>query len=127
MCAPLGPSLSVHPKPYFPPQLTYTQQTAPKPISGSSPSTSPKLHDLSLPPPFPLPHVSIIQETPGRFQPPSQPSTPEGGFSPGGSPAKVPESGGRPSLRDDGSPPSLGVSIKEEPQELDQMYLDDGE
>ncbi|XP_051927910.1 nuclear factor of activated T-cells, cytoplasmic 1 [Hippocampus zosterae] len=124
VCAPLGPSLSVHPKSYFPPQLTYTQQTS-KPISGSAPSTSPKLHDLSLPPPFPLPHVSIIQETPARFQPPSQPSTPEGGFSPGGSPAKVPESGGRPSLRDDGSPPSLGVSIKQEPQELDQMYLDD--
>ncbi|XP_061615412.1 nuclear factor of activated T-cells, cytoplasmic 1 isoform X2 [Phyllopteryx taeniolatus] len=123
-CAPLGPGLSAHPKPYSPPQLTYTQQrSAPKPNPGSSPSTSPKLHDL--PPPFPAPHVSIIQETPGRFQPPSQPSTPEAPFSPGGSPAEAPESGGRASVRDDGGPPALGVSIKEEPQELDQMYLDD--
>ncbi|XP_049606059.1 nuclear factor of activated T-cells, cytoplasmic 1 [Syngnathus scovelli] len=114
----LRPGLSGHPKTYFPPQLTYGQQrSAADPNSGSSPSTSPKLHDLSpprLPPPFPVPHVSIIQETPGRFQPPSQPSTPEAPFSPGGSPAKGPE-----------SPRTLGVNIKQEPQELDQMYLDD--
>lgn len=140
--------------------------------SSSSPSTSPKLQDLS-PPPFskclsggpavqhlspqsPIPHVSIIQETPGRYQTPSiyppsssssspgsQPSTPgtEAPFSPShcmsqpvsgsSSPGaqqhpKVPERG-RPSLQEDGSPPTMAVSIKQEPQELDQMYLDDGE
>lgn len=138
--------------------------------SSSSPSTSPKLHDLS-PSPFTkclpgvglpvqqssLPHVSIIQETPGRYQPPSlnapssssasptsQPSTPtDGPFSPthcmtppqpvsgSSSPGaqqhpKGPERG-QASLQEDGSPPTLAVSIKQEPQELDQMYLDDGE
>lgn len=149
------------------------QRLAAKPFSlptSPSPSTSPKLHDLS-PPPFskclsatpapqqsPIPHVSIIQETPGRYQPPglyppsssasssptSQPSTPtDGPFSPAlclteaqpgsGSTSpgaqqhpKVPERG-RGSLQGDGSPPTLAVSIKQEPQELDQMYLDDGE
>ncbi|KAM9838605.1 nuclear factor of activated T-cells, cytoplasmic 1 [Aulostomus maculatus] len=153
------------------------QRLASKPSSlppSSSPSTSPKLHDLS-PPPFskclpagpavqhlspqsPIPHVSIIQETPGRYQPPSlyppsssssspvsQPSTPgtgsEAPFSPthcmtpaqpvsgSSSPGaqqhpKVPERG-RSSMQEDGSPPTLAVSIKQEPQELDQMYLDD--
>eukprot|EP00064_Thunnus_orientalis_P010196 superscaffoldBa00001358_g10222 len=197
VCAQRGPSLSLHPKPYFPPQVmtpmmtsdlrpcvvggAYSvsqQRLAAKPSSlpsSSSPSASPKLHDLS-PPPFskclsagpavqhpgpqsPIPHVSIIQETPGRYQPPnlyppssassspaSQPSTPgtgpEAPFSPAhcmtpqpvsGSTSpgaqqhpKVPERG-RSSLQEDGSPPSLAVSIKQEPQELDQMYLDDGE
>ncbi|XP_042361959.1 nuclear factor of activated T-cells, cytoplasmic 1-like isoform X1 [Plectropomus leopardus] len=192
VCSQHGPGLSVHPKPYFPPQVmtpvmtsdlrpcvvggAYSvsqQRLAAKPSSLPSPSTSPKLHDLSPPPPFskclsagpvvqhpgqqsPIPHVSIIQETPGRFQPPSlyppsssasssptsQPSTPtDGPFSPAlcitpaqpisgsTSPgaqqhAKVPERG-RGSLQEDGSPPTLAVSIKQEPQELDQMYLDD--
>lgn len=193
MCSQHGPGLSLQPKPYFPPQVmtpmmtsdlrpcvvggAYSvsqQRLAAKPSSLpslSSPSTSPKLHDLS-PPPFskclsagpavqhpgqqsPIPHVSIIQETPGRYQPPSlyppssssssptsQPSTPtdahfspthcmtpaaSGSTSPGAQQhPKVPERG-RGSLQEDGSPPTLAVSIKQEPQELDQMYLDDGE
>ncbi|XP_054620545.1 nuclear factor of activated T-cells, cytoplasmic 1 isoform X1 [Dunckerocampus dactyliophorus] len=152
--------LSLQPKPYYPPQVTselrpcvvggaYTQQRLPtNPSSASSPSSSPKLHDLSPPPPpFPMPHVSIIQETPGRFQPPglyrpgvsTPPSTPASGpeapFSPthcmapsggGGSPGAQ-QQGKAPErvLQEDGSPPALGVSIKQEPQELDQMYLDD--
>ncbi|KAF0024314.1 hypothetical protein F2P81_023116 [Scophthalmus maximus] len=156
-------------------QERLTATPAPLPSSSSSPSTSPKLHDLSpshfskgLPagppgPQSPLPHVSIIQETPGRYQlpslyppssssssssPTSQPSTPtDAPFSPAhcmtpaqpvsgsASPdvqqqqqqqqlAKVPERG-RPSLQGDGGSPALAVSIKQEPQELDQMYLDD--
>lgn len=147
------------------------QRLAAKPSSlpaSSSPSTSPKLHDLSPSPfskclpagppvhhPGQQPHISIIQETPGRYQPPnlyppssssssptSQPSTPTdapfspthcmtpGSTSPGAQQQqqqpKVPERG-RASLQEDGSPPALAVSIKQEPQELDQMYLDDGE
>lgn len=148
------------------------QRLAAKPAplpSSNSPSASPKLHDLS-PSPFtkclsagpavpqtgpqsPISHVSIIQETPGRYQPPniyppnttaspptSQPSSP---FSPthGMTPAqpvggstnpgtqqlpKGPERD-RSTIQEDGSPPTLAVSIKQEPQELDQMYLDDGE
>ncbi|GLD59366.1 nuclear factor of activated T-cells, cytoplasmic 1-like protein [Lates japonicus] len=193
MCTQHGSTLSLHPKPFFPPQVmtpmmtsdlrpcvvggaypVSQQRLAAKPSSlpsSSSPSTSPKLHDLS-PPPFskclpagpavphqgpqsPIPHVSIIQETPGRYQlpslyppssssssPTSQPSTPtDAPFSPthcmtpaqpvSGSTSpvaqqhpKMPERG-RPSLQEDGSPPTLAVSIKQEPQELDQMYLDD--
>lgn len=196
LCSQHGPGLPLHPKPYFPSQVmtplmtpdlrpcvvgggyaAHQQRFPAKPPSlpsSSSPSTSPKLHDLS-PPPFskclpagpavqhlstqsPIPHVSIIQETPGRYQTPnlyppsssssspvSQPSTPgtgpEAPFSPshcmtqpvsgGSSPGtqqhpKVPERG-RPSVQEDGSPPpTMAVSIKQEPQELDQMYLDDG-
>lgn len=122
------------------------QILTPKPSSltpSSSQTTSPQLQDLS-PSPF-TPHVSIIQEAPGRYQPPSlnppgsssasptsQPSTPNdmtfspshcltvGSSSPGAQrPPKGPE-------RRASSPPPLAVSIKQEPQELDQIYLDDG-
>ncbi|XP_068431546.1 nuclear factor of activated T-cells, cytoplasmic 1 [Clinocottus analis] len=181
--------LSLHPKPYFPPQVAapmatsdlrpcavggpYSVGLAAKPSpppASSSPSASPKLHDLSPPPPpppfskcqpSPIPHVSIIQETPGRYQPlggfyppssssssssppTSQPSTPtDGPFSPAVCATPAPPGGGgdagspgaeqhakgpargRGSLQEDGSPPALAVSIKQEPQELDQMYLDD--
>lgn len=146
------------------------QRLTSKPSSltpSSSPSTSPQLQDLS-PSPFakclpvqqsPIPHVSIIQETPGRYQAPSlnppsssstsptsQPSTPsDTAFSPthcmtivqtvSGSGSSSPGAQQHPkgpereqaSLQEDGSPPTLAVSIKQEPQELDQMYLDDGE
>lgn len=181
VCSQRSPGLSLHPKPYFPPQVmtpmmtsdlrscvvggAYSvgqQRLATKP-SSSSPSTSPKLHELS-PPPFSkclpagpavqqpsIPHVSIIQETPGRYQPPilyppssasssptSQPSTPtDAPFSPTHCMTPVPPVSSSPSPgaqqhpkgpeRGDGSPPTLAVSIKQEPQELDQMYLDDGE
>ncbi|XP_039978419.1 nuclear factor of activated T-cells, cytoplasmic 1 isoform X2 [Xiphias gladius] len=193
VCTQHSSTLSLHTKPYFPPQVMTPMMTSDlrpcvvggaypvspqrltaKPSSlpsSSSPSTSPKLHDLS-PSPFskclpagpavphqgpqsPIPHVSIIQETPGRYQlpslypassssssPTSQPSTPtdapfspahcmtpaqpaSGSTSPGAQQhPKVPERG-RSSLQEDGSPPTLAVSIKQEPQELDQMYLDD--
>lgn len=110
----------------------------------SSQATSPQLQDLS-PSPF-TPHVSIIQEAPGRYQTPSlnppssssasptsQPPTPSdmtfspshcltvsSSSSPGAQrPPKGPE-------RRASSPPPLAVSIKQEPQELDQIYLDDG-
>lgn len=135
----------------------------------SSPSTSPKLHDLS-PSPFTkclpvgsavqqssIPHVSIIQETPGRYQAPSlnppssssasptsQPSTPteapfspthcmtpaqpvSGSTSPGAQQQPKGPERGQASVQEDGSPTAIAVSIKQEPQELDQIYLDDGE
>lgn len=92
------------------------------------------------PPGFYPPSSSSSSSSP----PTSQPSTPtDGPFSPAvcvtpvqtGSgdaspgaqqPPKVAPRG-RGSLQEDGSPPALAVSIKQEPQELDQMYLDDGE
>ncbi|CAL8373501.1 unnamed protein product [Boreogadus saida] len=186
-CVQRGPALPLSPKPcYAPPPAMMSsapagQQRGPPSSlsSSSSPSTSPKLHDLSpatpfhtrgLSPPGPRspagpPHVSIIQETPGRYSgsglyppssasssPGSQPSTPgttgpEAPFSPGpappsrlspaasprgpqqSQPAKGPERGRAPPQEGEGGggPLPLALSIKQEPQELDQMYLDDGE
>ncbi|XP_033831709.1 nuclear factor of activated T-cells, cytoplasmic 1 [Periophthalmus magnuspinnatus] len=150
-------SLPLHPKPYFPPPALTPiilsgpgspfssaqppQRITPKPPPVPPASSSPKLHSLSPTATtfnLPIPHVSIIQETPGRFasSPLSQPSTPspESPFStnnttnvqPAPSPSPLP-SPPKDRSRDGASPPSQGapVSIKQEPQELDQMYLDD--
>ncbi|KAK7907014.1 hypothetical protein WMY93_015626 [Mugilogobius chulae] len=140
------PSLPLHPKPYFPPPAltpiilsgpgtTFSspaappQRISPKPPASPSPTQPP-------PAPFslPLPHVSIIQETPGRFatSPLSQPSTPspESPFvppAPSVSPLPL-QPKDRPRDGDSSAPSQqVQVSIKQEPQELDQMYLDDGE
>uniref|UniRef100_A0A3P8Y1H3 RHD domain-containing protein n=1 Tax=Esox lucius TaxID=8010 RepID=A0A3P8Y1H3_ESOLU len=181
VCTQRDLGLALHPKPYYTQQVmnpdlrpcvggSYSpcpQRLGGKPasLSSSSPSNSPPLHDLSPTTPLskclsagpsqsPIPHVSIIQETPGRHQMPpvlypcssassspgSQPSgtscreapfstilclTPPQSISGNSSPvtqqfSKVPERGGR------STSPSLPISIKQEPQELDQMYLDDG-
>ncbi|KAJ8353999.1 hypothetical protein SKAU_G00215660 [Synaphobranchus kaupii] len=69
--------------------------------------------------------------------PVSHPSTPETPFAPAYSPPQAPPTASphltaiptRSSppvlLREDSSPPTLAVTVKQEPQELDQMYLDD--
>lgn len=75
--------------------------------------------------------------------PASHPSTPGAGpetpFAPAYSPPQAPPTtsphltpvAARSSppalLREESSPPTLAVTVKQEPQELDQMYLDDGE
>uniref|UniRef100_A0A8C7GQR5 Nuclear factor of activated T cells 1 n=1 Tax=Oncorhynchus kisutch TaxID=8019 RepID=A0A8C7GQR5_ONCKI len=187
VCPQRGPGLALRPKPYYTPQVmtsiiptelrpcvggTYSacqRRLGGKPSSlssSSSPSTSPKRHDLSPTTPFskclsagpsqsPIPHVSIIQESSGCYQPQSvlyppssassspgsQPSTPDtsgpeppfspthcltppqpisGSSSPVTQFSKVPERGSR------SSSPTLAINIKQEPEELDQMYLDDG-
>lgn len=171
-----GSGLALHPKPFYPPQVVTSMMPSelrpcvgPFPVNqqrlpakpSSSPSASPKLHDLSPPPPpfskclppgpalpqSPVPHVSIIQEAPGRYQPPglyppssssssptSQPSTPtDAPFSPAhcltpaqpGSTSPGAQQHPKAAERGGSSPPTLAVSIKQEPQELDQMYLDD--
>ncbi|TRY88259.1 hypothetical protein DNTS_022638 [Danionella cerebrum] len=195
VCVPLHPTgLALHPKPFYSPPImtpmmpteltscapgsyaSSPQRLAAKPISlscSSSPSTSPKLQDLSPPhlsskclsvgstldPQSPsVPHVSTIQPTPGRYpqsilystgsassSPGSHPSTPNSApelpFTPNpsqtGTDASVlgaqitkglMRSGSTTVLQKDGDPRSmLAVSIKQEPQELDQVYLDDGE
>ncbi|XP_054911089.1 nuclear factor of activated T-cells, cytoplasmic 1 isoform X2 [Poeciliopsis prolifica] len=78
---------------------------------GRSPASSPKLQELSPP------HASIIQEAPRRPPTPADSPTPTltPTLTPG--PPDAPEPAGR--VREG------GISIKEEPQELDQMYLDD--
>lgn len=198
VCTPLHPAgLALHPKPYYsPPALTPMmpselrpcvtstfgsgpQRLAAKPTSlscSSSPSTSPKLQDLSPPhltakclpagsnlgPQSPtIPHVSAIQPTPGRYPQPILYPTGSAASSPGSHPStpnsapelpftpnhgltqsqatsnasalaapitKGPVRGGSsPLLQEEGETPSMqAVSIKQEPQELDQMYLDDG-
>uniref|UniRef100_A0A8C6WY34 Nuclear factor of activated T cells 1 n=1 Tax=Neogobius melanostomus TaxID=47308 RepID=A0A8C6WY34_9GOBI len=146
-----GPGTGFSPVPPTPPPPP--QRVSPKPAPVPPASPGPKLHSLSptattcalpLPPQQPLvvpPHVSIIQETPGRFaaSPLSQPSTLNNGLqspfsanatttlpAPSASPL-APQPKER--SRDEASVPSqaLSVSIKQEPQELDQMYLDDGD
>ncbi|XP_046691006.1 nuclear factor of activated T-cells, cytoplasmic 1 isoform X3 [Silurus meridionalis] len=150
-----------------------SQRLTAKPLSlscSSSPSTSPKLQDLSpthfspqcLSPglnpgiqPSAIPHVSAIQPTPGRYQqsvlypsgsasssPGSHPSTPGSApeliFSPSHSLTQSPvtsentelpkvpvRSGPSPLLQEEGAPATQAISIKQEPQELDQVYLDD--
>lgn len=124
-----------------PPAPPPPQRISPKPSPVPPASPSPKLQALSPAAATFAPHVSIIQETPGRFAPTplSQPSTPNNGppspFSASANPTTphpapaasplAPPPKDRP--RDQASTPSQGlsVSIKQEPQELDQMYLDD--
>ncbi|KAM9738315.1 LOW QUALITY PROTEIN: nuclear factor of activated T-cells, cytoplasmic 1-like [Menidia menidia] len=151
LCAGLAPP----PKPFYPPlapslggafSSAGPQRLAAKPCS--SPSNSPKLLELSAPPPqatppqAPPPQAAIIQDAPpGRLHlyppsscsssPTSQPSTPtDGHFSPAHAMTPAPPLSPAPSkgpspLREGGGPPGPAVSIKQEPQELDQMYLDD--
>uniref|UniRef100_A0A3B3DW23 Nuclear factor of activated T cells 1 n=1 Tax=Oryzias melastigma TaxID=30732 RepID=A0A3B3DW23_ORYME len=99
----------------------------------------------------PAPHVSIIQETSVHHHPPnlyppnssssppaSQPSppndtpfsqnpgvTPSQPDSSGSSIQEVPRKEVLSSVQKEGSPERMTVSIKKEPQELDQIYLDD--
>lgn len=44
------------------------------------------------------------------------------------SPTQAQAAAGSPGLlHEDASPPPMAITVKQEPQELDQMYLDDGE
>lgn len=44
------------------------------------------------------------------------------------SPTQAQATAGSPGLlHEDASPPPMAITVKQEPQELDQMYLDDGE
>lgn len=137
------------PKPFFPPPQSLSpivlssvpppqppQRISPKPAPIPAPPTSPspKLHSLSpAAPPFPPPHVSIIQETPGRFAASTTVSNaphspfPTASAHPAPSVSPLAPQPKERSRDEPGSPPSqaISVSIKQEPQELDQMYLDD--
>ncbi|XP_072304241.1 nuclear factor of activated T-cells, cytoplasmic 1 [Eucyclogobius newberryi] len=148
----VGPPLPLHPKPYFPPpaltpiilsgpgtpfssaQSPQRINAKPPPVPPVSPGLSPTAATFALP----LPHMSIIQETPGRFapsplSPPSTPS-PESPFPTKTTANNVPPPAPSASplqpkdrSRDEAGAPAqvVPVSIKQEPQELDQMYLDD--
>ncbi|XP_030645058.1 nuclear factor of activated T-cells, cytoplasmic 1 [Chanos chanos] len=189
VCVQHASGLALHSKPYYTQQVltsmmpsdhrscvTASYSTSPpqrpggKPPCSASPSSSPKLQDLSPtqfskclstgPQSVPIPHVSTIQPTPGRYQqsilyptssassspvslPPTPSTAPELPFTPSHSlspslattdattipvssqlPKGPVRSGSSPLLQDEGTS-LLTVNIKQEPQELDQMYLDD--
>ncbi|XP_036395116.1 nuclear factor of activated T-cells, cytoplasmic 1 [Megalops cyprinoides] len=78
----------------------------------------PALYPNGSPSSSPASHPS----TPGAA--PETPFAPA--YSPPQVPAAVPARSSPPALlREDSSPPALAVTVKQEPQELDQMYLDD--
>lgn len=81
-------------------------------------------------------HHSIYANSSSSSSPVSHPSTPDGpaespfvqAYSPSQAPSSSAPAGGSPPhlLPEDAAPPSVAVTVKQEPQELDQMYLDDG-
>lgn len=77
----------------------------------SSPSSSPVSHPST---PGGASETQFVQA-----YSPSQPQVPASSAQAGGSPHSL--------LPEDASPPSVAITVKQEPQELDQMYLDDGE
>uniref|UniRef100_A0AAR2IMG0 RHD domain-containing protein n=1 Tax=Pygocentrus nattereri TaxID=42514 RepID=A0AAR2IMG0_PYGNA len=104
-----------HPSLALPSSPDHTSLTMPHP-QGSPHLSSPSYHPLypsSSPSSSPTSHPS----TPGAAaESPYLP--PFGSAQPRGSPSSL--------LAEDSSSPALSVTIKQEPQELDQMYLDDG-
>lgn len=82
-------------------------------------------------------HHSIYANSSSSSSPVSHPSTPDGpaespfvqAYSPSQAPSSSAPAGGSPHhlLPEDVGPPSMAITVKQEPQELDQMYLDDGE
>lgn len=87
--------------------------------------------------PGPLGYHPVYAKSSPSSSPVSHPSTPGGtaespfiqAYSPSHAAANSSQAGGSsPSLlSEDASPPSMAITVKQEPQELDQMYLDDGE
>ncbi|XP_041845161.1 nuclear factor of activated T-cells, cytoplasmic 1-like isoform X2 [Melanotaenia boesemani] len=77
--------------------------------ANSSPSSSPVSHPSTPSGPAESPFVQAY--SPGQVQ------TAVSSTQAGGSPPSL--------LPEDASPPSMAITIKQEPQELDQMYLDD--
>ncbi|XP_017268586.1 nuclear factor of activated T-cells, cytoplasmic 1 [Kryptolebias marmoratus] len=80
-------------------------------------------------------HHSIYANSSSSSSPVSHPSTPVGpvespfvqAYSPSQAAGSSAPAGGSPPtlLPEDVSPPSMAITVKQEPQELDQMYLDD--
>ncbi|XP_010767039.1 nuclear factor of activated T-cells, cytoplasmic 1-like isoform X1 [Notothenia coriiceps] len=125
------------------PVVTPIQETSGRPnlVHPASPdhnSSLGMLHSQGSPnhlnSPGPHGYHTIYDSSSPSSSPVSQPSTPGGtedspfvqAYSPGPGQTHTGESS--PSLLtddDDASPPSMAITVKQEPQELDQMYLDD--
>ncbi|XP_056300628.1 nuclear factor of activated T-cells, cytoplasmic 1-like [Pseudoliparis swirei] len=100
----------------------------------SSPLLRPQGSPIHLHSPGPHGYHPIYANSSPSSSPASHPSTPGGAvespfaraYSPGGGQAGSAAGGSSPGLLpEDASPPPMAVTVKQEPQELDQMYLDD--
>ncbi|XP_068613281.1 nuclear factor of activated T-cells, cytoplasmic 1-like [Brachionichthys hirsutus] len=130
-CLPNSPSHGAPPGPGVP----HIQETpgCPSLAHPASPDHSPSLgmfHSQCSPGPHGY-HPIYANSSPSS-SPASHPSTPSGtAESPvlqAYSPSQAQAAASSPSLLpEDASPPSMAITVKQEPQELDQMYLDDGE
>lgn len=141
-CLPNSPSHAVPPGPMVPPiQETPGRPSLAHPASpdrntslGMLPSQGSPNHLNS---PGPHGYHPVYSKSSPSSSPVSHPSTPSGtaespffqAYSPSHAAANSTQTGGNsPSLlSEDASPPSMAITVKQEPQELDQMYLDDGE
>lgn len=143
-CLPNSPTHAAPPGPIVPTiQETPGHPNLAHPASPDHSSSMGMLHSQGSPnhlnSPGPHGYHPIYANSSPSSSPVSHPSTPGGAaespfiqsYSP--SQAQVAASsahtrGSSPSLLcEDASPPSLAITVKQEPQELDQMYLDDGE
>ncbi|XP_072250880.1 nuclear factor of activated T-cells, cytoplasmic 1-like isoform X2 [Leuresthes tenuis] len=141
-CLPNSPTHTAPPGPVVPP----VQETTgcPNLAHPTSPDHNPSLgmlHTQSSPShlnsPGPHGYHPIYANSSPSSSPVSHPSTPGGpaesqfvqAYSPSQAQAAAcsAQAGGSPPslLPENGSPPSLAITVKREPQELDQMYLDD--
>ncbi|XP_068180171.1 nuclear factor of activated T-cells, cytoplasmic 1-like isoform X2 [Antennarius striatus] len=134
-CLPNSPSHGAPPGPVVP----HIQETpgCPSLAHPASPDHSPSLgmlHSQSSPShlnsPGPHGYHPIYANSSPSSSPASHPSTPSGtAESPiiqAYSPSQAQAVASSPSLLpEDASPPSMAITVKQEPQELDQMYLDD--
>uniref|UniRef100_A0A7N6AN93 RHD domain-containing protein n=1 Tax=Anabas testudineus TaxID=64144 RepID=A0A7N6AN93_ANATE len=141
-CLPSSPSHAVLPGPMVAPiQETPGHPSLAHPASpdhntslGMLPSQGSPNHLNS---PGPHGYHPVYAKSSPSSSPVSHPSTPGGtaespfmqAYSPSHAAANSSHAGGSsPSLlSEDASPPSMAITVKQEPQELDQMYLDDGE
>ncbi|KAM7382517.1 hypothetical protein PAMP_002244 [Pampus punctatissimus] len=139
-CLPHSPTHAAPPGPLVPTiQETPGCPTLTHPASPDHSSSLGMLHSQGSPnhlnSPGPHGFNPIYANSSPSSSPVSHPSTPGGAvespfaqaYSPSQAAASSAQAGGSsPSLlREDSSPPSMAITVKQEPQELDQMYLDD--
>nr|XP_043890702.1 nuclear factor of activated T-cells, cytoplasmic 1-like isoform X3 [Solea senegalensis] len=139
-CLSSSPTHAAPPGPVVPPmQETAGRHNLTHPASPDHNSCLGMLHSQGSPnhlnSPGPNGYHPIYANSSPSSSPVSHPSTPGGtsespfaqSYSPTQAAAGSAQAGGSPPslLPEDASPPSMAVTIKQEPQELDQMYLDD--
>lgn len=137
-CFPNSPDHAAPPGPVVTPiQETSGRPNLAHPASPDHNSPLGMLHSQGSPnhlnSPGPHGYHTIYDSSSPSSSPVSQPSTPGGtedspfvqAYSPGPGQTHTGESSPSLLTDDDASPPSMAITVKREPQELDQMYLDD--